>query len=56
MSVFTFHLIEISFNSALKAFFYKPKLGNVHGLIHVEYMTGMTLGTPLLSSKRILPR
>lgn len=56
MSIFTFHLIEISFNSALKAFFHKPKLCNVHGLIHSEYMTGMTLGAPLLSSKRILPR
>lgn len=56
MSVFTFHLVEISLKSALKALFSKPKLDNVKGLVHAEYMTGMTLGAPLFSSKRILLR
>jgi len=56
MSVFTFHLVELSFNSALKSIFHKPDLSKINGLIHAEYMTGMTLGASLFSSKRILPR
>ncbi|MEO9512308.1 MAG: hypothetical protein ABJN84_06405 [Flavobacteriaceae bacterium] len=56
MSVFTFHLAEISLRLALKRFFIKPNLDHVNGLIHAEYMTGMTLGAPLFSYKRILPR
>lgn len=54
MSVFTFHLAEVSPLDSIRSWFIGKDLSRVKGLIHSEYMTGMTLGAPLLSRKRIL--
>ncbi|MFN6944273.1 MAG: hypothetical protein ACK4ND_04960 [Cytophagaceae bacterium] len=56
MSVFTFHLAKTTVKFALKAFWNPPKPENVPGLIHAECMTAMTLGSPILSSSRMLFR
>jgi len=54
MSVFTYHLVKISYFSALKAILFPPKSKNIPGLIHLECMTAMTLGSPILSTSRML--
>ncbi|TNE54329.1 MAG: hypothetical protein EP338_07905 [Bacteroidetes bacterium] len=56
MSIFTFHLVETSFASVLKTLMFPPKNEEIKGLIHAEYMQGMTLGSPIFSTKRILFR
>lgn len=56
MSVFTFHLAKTTVKSALKAFWSPPKPENVHGLIHAECMTSMTLGSQIFSPSRMLIR
>ena len=56
MSIFTYHLLKTSCFSAFKGMFFNPILKNTKGLIHAEYMTGMTLGAPVFSTKRILIR
>jgi len=56
MSVFTYHLVRTSFLKALKAFLFPPKPGNNSGLVHMECMTAMTLGSPIFSPKRMLFR
>ncbi len=53
MSLFTFHLVETSFLSALKGFFLPPKPTNISGLIHSEYLAFMTLGSPIFSPQRM---
>lgn len=55
MSVFTFHLTETSWIKGFQALVLMRSVGKVQGLVHAEQMTGMTLGAPLISSKRILP-
>lgn len=54
MSVFTYHLVKTSYVSALKAFLFPPKPIKTPGLIHVEVMTCMTLGSPVFSRSRML--
>lgn len=54
MSIFSYHLIELSFFEAIKNIFSKPILKNTKGLIHSEYMTVMTLGAPVFSKSRVL--
>ncbi|AKH94785.1 hypothetical protein ACH34E_14285 [Elizabethkingia anophelis] len=56
MSVFTYHLIEISYYKALKAILFPLKTQNIPGLIHAEYMSCMTLGSPVFSLSRILAK
>jgi len=56
MSLFTFHLAKTSLKSALTAFWNPPKPENVPGLIHVECMTSMTLGSQIFSPSRMLIR
>lgn len=51
MSVFSYHLVETSFFRTLNHLISKPKS---KGLIHIEVMASMTLGSPLFSSSRIL--
>ena len=54
MSVFTYHLVKTSYISALRVMFstFNPK--KTPGLIHAERMTFMTLGSPIISKKRML--
>ncbi len=54
MSVFTYHVVETSYCSALKILFSPPKPNNVPGLIHAECMSVMTLGSAIFSPSRIL--
>ncbi len=56
MPIFSYHLIELSFLTALKGIFSNPIAKNVKGLIHSEYMNVMTLGAPIISPSRFLIR
>ena len=54
MSIFTYHLVKISFYDALKRLISNPISNETKGLIHAEFMTAMTLGSPIFSPSRIL--
>jgi len=54
MSVFTYHLVKTDVFTAIKAYFFPPKPTN--GLIHLECMTAMTLGSGIFSPSRMLFR
>ncbi len=54
MSVFTYHLLKTTVSSATQTVLFPPKPADVPGLIHSEFMSAMTLGSPLLSPSRIL--
>lgn len=53
MSIFTYHLVKTTYLSALKMVLFPPKFLNNSGLIHMECMTTMTLGSAICSSSRI---
>jgi hypothetical protein len=54
MTIFSYHLLEVSLLAALKGLFRAPLDKKTTGLIHAEYMTVMTLGSAVFSSKRML--
>lgn len=54
MSIFSYHLIELPFFGAVKRIFANPISKDSKGLIHSEYMTAMTLGSPIFSKSRVL--
>lgn len=54
MSIFTYHLANISAFEHLKILINPIKNKNVKGLIHIEYMTVMTLGSAVFSTERFL--
>jgi hypothetical protein len=54
VSIFSYHLVERPFFTAVKEIFSHPVSKNVKGLIHSEYMTAMTLGSPIFSPSRVL--
>ncbi|WP_422081412.1 hypothetical protein [Ulvibacterium sp.] len=54
MNIFSYHLVELPFFIATKRIFFNPISKSTQGLIHSEYMTAMTLGSPILSTSRIL--
>ncbi len=56
MSVFTYHLVKTDFISATKAFLVPPTPKNNPGLIHIECMNAMTLGSAIFSPSRMLIR
>lgn len=56
MSIFSYHLVKIPFIVAIKGVFSNPIDKKTKGLIHAEYMTAMTLGSPILSPSRFLIR
>lgn len=56
MSVFSYHLVKLPLLVAIKGIFSNPIVKNTKGLIHSEYMSAMTLGSPILSPSRILVR
>lgn len=56
MSLFSYHLVQLPLSLAIKGLFSNPISKNTHGLIHSEYMTAMTLGSPILSPSRFLIR
>lgn len=52
MSISSFHLVKISPWSAVKGLFSSLISKRTEGLIYSEYMTSMTLGSPIISTKR----
>lgn len=54
MAFFSYHLLQVSFLDGLKGVISSPVKKSTKGLIHSEYMTGMTLGSPILSLSRVL--
>jgi hypothetical protein len=54
MSLFSYHLVHTSVRSALHAIWSPSLPGNVPGLVHAEFMTVMTLGSPIFSPSRML--
>lgn len=56
MSVFSYHLVQTSFLSGLKATLLSPKPGRIPGLVHWECMHCMTLGSAVFSPSRLLLR
>ncbi len=54
MNIFSYHLVKIPYNLAIKGLFSNPINKKTEGLIHSEYMTAMTLGSPIISSSRFL--
>lgn len=56
MSIFTFHLVDVSISTSLQMLISPPNSKNVSGLIHAEWMTSMVLGSPVFSTSRMLLR
>jgi hypothetical protein len=56
MAIFSYHLIKMSYFSALKAVLFPLKPQNIPGLVGAECMFSMALGTPVFSPSRILVR
>lgn len=56
MNIFSYHLVKIPFTLAVKGLFSDPISKKTKGLIHSEYMTAMTLGSPIISTSRFLIR
>ncbi|WP_420603472.1 hypothetical protein [Flagellimonas sp.] len=56
MSIFSYHLVKMPFTLAIKGLFSDLINKKTKGLIHSEYMTAMTLGSPILSPSRFLLR
>jgi len=54
MNIFSYHLVKIPLTLAIKGLFSDPIDKKTKGLVHSEYMTAMTLGSPILSSSRFL--
>ena len=56
MSISSYHLVKIPFLLAVKGLFLNLIRKNTKGLIYSEYMSAMTLGSPILSPSRFLIR
>ncbi|WP_405409789.1 hypothetical protein [Maribacter sp. Asnod1-A12] len=54
MTIFSYHLIKIPFPLAVKGLFINPVHKKTKGLVHCEYMSAMTLGSPIISTSRFL--
>jgi len=54
MSISSFHLVKIPLRTAIKGLFTKLINKKTKGLIYSEYMTSMTLGSPIISTERFL--
>jgi hypothetical protein len=54
VSIFSYHLVELPFFIAAKRIFWNPISKSTKGLIHSEYMSAMTLGSPIYSTSRFL--
>ena len=56
MSVFSYHLVRLSFSEALRTMISPINSKDIKGLIHAETMSAMILGSPLFSISRIFSR
>lgn len=50
--VFSYHLVKLSYFSALRMMLFPVKAGNIDGLIHTETMSAMVLDSPIYSATR----
>lgn len=56
MSIFSYHLVKLSYFSALRMMLFPINAKNINGLIHAETMSAMTLGSPIYSASRFFNR
>ncbi|MFV0233465.1 hypothetical protein OBK30_10470 [Empedobacter falsenii] len=56
MSVFSYHLVKLSFISALRMMILPIKSKQVNGLIYAETMSAMVLGSSIFSKSRFFNR
>jgi hypothetical protein len=56
MSVFSYHLVKLSFTSALRIMIFPINSKHINGLIHAETMSAMILGSSIFSNSRIFNR
>jgi len=56
MTVFSYHLVHVSFITSLHLLFFPPKAKNIPGLVHADTMHSMILGSPVVSPARFLIR
>ena len=56
MTVFSYHLVKVPLNAALKLLLFPIKQTDINGLIHAEVMSAMVLGSPLFSKSRLFNR
>ncbi len=54
MSIFSYHLVKLPFFMFIKSMCLNSVKRKTDGLIHSEFMTVMTLGSPIFSPSRIL--
>lgn len=54
MTIFSYHLVKIPFALAVKGLLTNPIDKKTKGLVHAEYMSAMTLGSPIISTSRFL--
>src|SRR5690554_6268351 len=54
--LFTYHLIKLSFFSALKSVLFPINKTKIKGLIHAETMSAMELGSSLFAPTRLFSR
>lgn len=52
MSIFSYHIVKLSYLHAFKLMLFPIKASNTKGLIHAETMSAMKLGSPILSTTR----
>lgn len=55
-NLFTYHLIKLSFFSALKSVLFPIKKTKIKGLIHAETMSAMELGSSIFTPTRLFSR
>ncbi|WP_158961739.1 hypothetical protein [Myroides fluvii] len=56
MTIFSYHLAQVSFFSSLRILLFPPKAKYIKGLIHADTMHAMVLGSPVFSPARFLIR
>jgi hypothetical protein len=56
MDIFSYHLVKLSFVSALRIMFFPVKVIQVNGLVYAETMSAMILGSPIFSASRLFNR
>ena len=55
-NLFTYHLIKLSFFTALKSVLFPIKKNKIKGLIHAETMSAMELGSSIFTPTRLFSR
>lgn len=56
MSLFSYHLVRLSFISALRTMLFPIQPKSINGLIHAETMSAMILGSSIFSKSRFFNR